>query len=245
MAIHFILIVGRNASTVNYRNAVLESGHIPIVTDTLNLLTESRLQQDALSPCLLSRIDLLILPGGGDIAPDILQDYTHQDISNPTCFSDIDRELDLVQLAYLTYFYKKQLPVIGICKGMQLINTYFGGTLLSDMPPSAKRFHAYRQYKDNYHTCQYIPLDTYTPFPNLSLLQSLYRTNRLPATINSAHHQCVDSFGRKLAMFQHCNAICEGLIHQTHPIIGLQWHPERLFYTKGSYLKLFLSLFLD
>lgn len=245
MAIHFILIVGRNASTVNYRNAVLESGHIPIVTDNLNLLTESRQQQDALSPCLLSRIELLILPGGGDIAPDILQDYTHQNIPNPTCFSDIDRELDLVQLAYLTYFYKKQLPVIGICKGMQLINTYFGGTLLSDMTPSAKRFHAYRQYKDNYHTCQYIPLDTYAPFPNLSLLQSLYRTNRLPATINSAHHQCVDAYGRELVIFQHCNAICEGLIHQTLPIIGLQWHPERLFYTKGSYLKFFLSLFLD
>lgn len=245
MAIHFILIVGRNKDTVNYRKAVLESGHIPIVTDTLNLLTESKQQQDALSPCLLSRIELLILPGGGDIAPDILQDYTHQNIPNPTCFSNIDRELDLIQLAYLTYFYKKHLPVIGICKGMQLINTYFGGTLLLDMPLSAKRFHAYQQYKDNYHTCQYIPLDTYAPFPNLSLLQSLYRTNKLPATINSAHHQCVDVCSPGLIPFQYSDTVCEGFIHQSLPIIGLQWHPERLFYTNGSYLKLFLSLFLD
>ena len=245
MAIHFILIVGRNKDTANYREAVLESGHIPIVTDSLDLLIEGKENHDALSPCLLSRIELLILPGGGDIAPDLLRKLSSQTFSDTTLFSNVDYKLDCVQLAYLKYFHQQKLPIIGICKGMQLINSYFGGTLLPDMPKSNKHLHTYLQYKDNQHSCRYASLDQIPPFPSLSLLKKLYETGKLPVQINSAHHQCIDLPGNNLFPFQHTNAVCESFIHKILPILGFQWHPERLFYTEGSYLKLFLSLFLD
>ncbi|MBQ8188713.1 MAG: gamma-glutamyl-gamma-aminobutyrate hydrolase family protein [Lachnospiraceae bacterium] len=244
MAIHFILIVGRNKETVNYREAVLESGHIPIITNTLDLLIESKENHDALSPCLLSRIELLILPGGGDIAPDLLKRISPQTISDSTLFSNIDYELDCIQLAYLKYFHQKKLPIIGICKGMQLVNSYFGGTLLPDMTKSDKHLHTYLQYKDNQHSCQYISINNFPSFSNLTLLKQLYETGKLPTQINSAHHQCLATFGNDLIPFQYADYIPEGFLHATLPIIGLQWHPERLFYENGSYLKLLLSFFL-
>ena len=111
MAIHFILIVGRANSIENYKNAVCSAGYIPVMTDSTRLLEDCLHHQDKLSKCLLSRIDLLLLPGGGDISPELLH-VPDQGSRN------IDRILDHVQFAYFNYFLQKKKPILGICKGM-------------------------------------------------------------------------------------------------------------------------------
>lgn len=235
MAIHFILIAGRADSTENYRNAAASAGYIPVVTDSTELLEKSR-QQSADS--ILSHMDLLLLPGGGDISPDLLG------MENQGSHS-IDRRLDRVQFAYFHYFLTEKKPILGICKGMQLINAALGGTLIQDMDADRVKTHAFTGSGDNRHGCTYTPAGEWEEFPSLPLLKRLYYPPSLPSTINSAHHQCVDKLAPELIAFSHADdGTIEGFIHRFLPIIGLQWHPERLFYSGGSFLKLFLDALL-
>ena len=239
MAIHFILIIGKKELTQNYRNAVSSAGYIPVITDSLEMLKECRQHHGSLSLCTLARMDLLLLPGGGDISPDLL----HVPDKGSR---GIDRRLDEVQFAYFEYFYSQKKPVIGICKGMQLINAALGGTLIQDMPKHLLNLHAYLTYQDNHHSCTYIPTEKFPDFPNLNPLQSLYQKSRLPFRINSAHHQCIDMPAKELIPFQYStDNVIEGFIHCELPILGFQWHPERLFCPDGSYLNFFLHCLLS
>lgn len=236
MAIHFILIIGRTGSTENYKNAVAGAGYIPVVTDSTELLEKCRQHP---TNSILSRMDLLLLPGGGDISPDLLH-IENQGSRN------IDRKLDRTQFAYFNYFFSEKKPILGICKGMQLINAGLGGTLIQDMDETGTKTHACIEGRDNQHNCIYTPLEELDDFPTLSLLKQLYAPDILPFRINSAHHQCVDKPGAGLIAFSHAeDGTIEAFIHRSLPIIGLQWHPERLFYSEGSYLKPFLRGLAD
>jgi putative glutamine amidotransferase len=251
MAIHFILIVGRACALANYQAAVSAAGYIPVTTDSLQLL-QTDTEADVLSHHhMLSRMDLLLLPGGGDIAPDLL----HMPDNG---FCNIDRSLDLVQFAYFDYFLSHQKPVLGICKGMQLINAALGGTLTPDMPHALQDAHACHQQLltdasatcDNRHSCRYLSpadlADIAVDFPMLPIYRQLYESGQLPTQINSAHHQCIEHPADVLCPFQYApDDVIEGFIHHLLPIIGLQWHPERLVCTDGNYLKLFLNVLLS
>lgn len=170
MAIHFILIVGRIDSTKNYKNAVSSAGYIPVITDSVKLLEESGKQH---ADSTLSRMDLLLLPGGGDISPDLLH-MENQGSRN------IERSLDCIQFAYFDYFLSQKKPILGICKGMQLINAGLGGTLIQDMDKAGTTIHACIENDDNRHSCTYKALDELESFPSLSLLKQLYASAVLP-----------------------------------------------------------------
>lgn len=239
MAIRFILIAGRKEMIGNYESAVSGAGFIPVIADSMELLEECKKNQDSICSCTLTRMDLLLLPGGGDISPDL---FSQPDLGS----RNIDRELDLLQFAYLEYFLQRKKPVLGICKGMQLLNLRFGGTILQDMPAEKQHIHAYIKDRDNRHSCTYIPLENMEAFPRMPLLKELYRTDALPSQVNSAHHQEVDVLAPELVPFQYApDSVIEGFIHRTLPIIGLQWHPERLFYPEGPRLKIFLNALLS
>lgn len=236
MAIHFILIIGKIDSTENYKNAVSGAGYIPVVADSTELLEKCRQRR---TNSVLSRMDLLLLPGGGDISPDLLH-VKNQGSRN------IDRRLDQVQFAYFDYFLSEKKPVLGICKGMQLINAGLGGTLIQDMDEDGTNIHACIEDRDNRHSCTYTPVNELKPFPSLSLLKQLYHASVLPSQINSAHHQRIDRLAPDLVAFSHAeDGTIEAFIHRSLPIIGLQWHPERLFYSGGSYLTPFLRGLAD
>lgn len=169
----------------------------------------------SLSPKAARRWDALVLPGGGDIDPALLPGRPALD---PNCH-DIDPVLDRRQLSLLDIFVQKKKPVLGICKGMQLICLFFGGGLIQHLPTAEA--HRYKEY-DQFHTTHAVPG---------SFLSALYGDT---FTVNSAHHQgiclpqtpCQSSV---LSVIQTAHdGVPEGLIHRTLPILGLQWHPERL-----------------
>ena len=189
-----IWIAGFPRLTVNYTAALAAWG--------LEAETSLPTHPDA------SPYDGLLLPGGGDMDPSFF--------GQPNCGStSIDRELDLRQLAALEAFLQAGKPVLGICRGIQLINVCFGGSLIQNLSEP----HIHRTTKgDALHPAS---------CPEGSLLARLY--GRISFTVNSAHHQALDRIGKGLTVIQTApDGVVEAVAHETLPILAVQWHPERL-----------------
>lgn len=131
----------------------------------------------------------LLLPGGGDIAG----------------------HLDATESFLIQSFVESRRPILGICRGMQELNVYFGGTLFDRIPGHQA------PHRDLIHP-------TWTEGP----LQKLFGP---VADVTSNHHQAVETLGEGLVAAQWApDGIMEALFHRTLPIIGVQWHPERQSY---------------
>ncbi len=150
----------------------------------------------------------VVLPGGGDITPAFFGERNKGS-------RNIDTELDIIQLQAVDHCIRLGIPLLGICKGMQVINVAFGGTIIQDLPDADR--HKYME-KDQYHA---------TDIAADSFLAKLYGRKMI---VNSAHHQGVGRLGKQLQAIQWCpyDGCIEALVHEKLPIIGLQWHPERL-----------------
>lgn len=187
-----ILIAGESDKTKNYENAIRHLG----------AFAKTSLHVPDTQP-----FDGLILPGGGDIDPKLFgqldQGTRH-----------FDPMLDRIQLAVLDAFIQDKKPVLGICKGMQIINIYFGGDMIQHLETSSH--HEYIE-KDQVHE---------TMAKKGSFLEKLYGEQ---FAVNSAHHQGVDCPGRGIEYIQFApDGVVEGLKHSYLPVLGVQWHPERL-----------------
>ena len=207
-----IAIAGRKPDTINYVNYIQSAAATPFVTLDINE-----------AACC----DGLLLPGGGDITPAFFGEENRGS-------RNIDTELDILQLEIFDMAMEKKLPVLGICKGIQIINVGLGGTLIQDM--ATRSYHTYDN-GDKYHS---------TVIHNFSWLFRLYGEN---AVVNSAHHQALGRLGKGLQAQQYCplDGCIEAISHQSLPIIGVQWHPERINPEKsgtdgGKILSYFISL---
>lgn len=190
-----IAIAGRQTGTANYEKYIRDGGAVPVVT----------LEDGAIAAC-----DALLLPGGGDITPAFFGEQNHGS-------RDIDTALDILQIQAFRTALERGLPVLGICKGMQIINVGLGGTILQDLDAASRARHRY-DHGDQYHSSAIEPG---------SWLYPLYGAHTL---VNSAHHQALGRLGQGLTAVQRCPAdgCVEGISHQTLPILGVQWHPERI-----------------
>lgn len=148
--------------------------------------------------------DGLLLPGGGDLEP---WQYGQEDYGS----RDLDPARDQAEWDLLDRFTAAGKPVLGICRGLQVINVFFGGTLFQDLPG-----HCAVEGADRLHRIHTLP----SPF------SVLYGAENV---VNSAHHQAADRLGSGLRAVQWTgDGVVEALCHQTLPVWGVQWHPERL-----------------
>ena len=146
--------------------------------------------------------DGLLLPGGGDLEP---WRYGQENTASRGLEPRRDRE----ELELLDWFMARKRPVLGICRGMQVINVYFGGTLAQDIPG-----HSQFGGQDRFHRVRSIP----SPL-------SVY----CGEVVNSAHHQAVDCLGSGLEAVQWApDGVVEALCHRRLSVWGVQWHPERM-----------------
>jgi putative glutamine amidotransferase len=161
------------------------------------------------------QLDGLLLQGGADVSP---QSYTEAATRHEW---PGDRVRDMYELELLHEFIEAGKPVLGVCRGCQLINVAFGGTLYQDIAtdvPTAG-VHVNEQYDQHRHPIR---------FPDGSTLVNMFPGHR-EALVNSIHHQAVKTIGRDLnieAVSAH-DGIIEAVRYRRAPfVMGVQWHPE-------------------
>ena len=157
----------------------------------------------------LNELSGIIIPGGVDIDP---RRYGKENAGSV----GIDEKLDSFEWRILERAVELEMPVLGVCRGLQLVNVFFGGTLIQDM--DQKNSHIKMGNRDRSHA---VHTETGT-----FLYQVYHKTN---LRVNSAHHQAIDVLGEKLrAIAFSDDQVLEAIEHVSLPIICVQWHPERM-----------------
>lgn len=208
-----VVIIGSPRVHQNYQAALEKAGCSAVIFPDLSYVEKHS-----------DDFDGLLLPGGGDVFCS-LNDYT----GTPVFLSD-DLRLTLEQLDALDLFYKMNKPIFGICKGMQLINLYFHGTIKE---VSNRKLHQHPK-KDIFHPADNLPGN---------FLHALFGPHML---VNSCHHQCVDSLGQNIHVTQTApDGTIEALLHLSDPVFGTQWHPERMPEISGQNALLLFRYFVS
>lgn len=199
-------------------DAVQAAGGIPVG------LSEVRSEMEAVETCAC--IDGLVVPGGPDIYPGI---YGKQ-ISPYNSLICVEKDNSDVLL--LRAVLELQKPVLGLCRGMQLVNVLLGGTLVEDIRACTE--------STILHFSPVVPvwLCTHTAKAEPgSVVASVMGTE--PFAVNSFHHQCVEAPGRSLrATAYGADGLIEAIEGSAPYVLGLQWHPEFLIHNFEKQLAL-------
>lgn len=213
-----------NTIHMDYIRAVMSAGGLPIlvpVTLDFGMLDD-----------YLNLIDGLILTGGCDINPDRYGE------KNQGLSIDICDERDHMELYLLRGAIARKIPVLGICRGMQLINTHLEGTLYQDMMA--------QHHTDIDHVNLESEIDYLSHSVKLdpeSVLSQWLSTDRF--RVNSRHHQAIKRLGNGLvAVGRSRDGIIEAIEYPELNLYGVQWHPEDLASSQKVQFKLFVS-FID
>jgi len=185
-------------------------------------------------------MDGFLFQGGSDIAPET---YGEEPIHPDKWHGDPYR--DQYELKIMDYAVSEQKPILGICRGFQLLNVYFGGTLYQDIDKqhSGSVGHKNKKaYDQLIHTIQFEPGN---------LFDSIHPIQK-ERMVNSIHHQGVKTLGADLEVVATCHE--DGMIEaffwkgsSAGKVIGVQWHPEFFHNFEGELIdaKILYRHFLD
>lgn len=216
---------GRIMSSLNYNyvKSVYNAGGIPVLIPVIASREDAANYVDA--------IDGILFSGGNDISPML---YGENPIKEVVSISD-DR--DMCEFELFKEAMDRDMPVLGICRGVQLINAASGGSLYQDIHVQLGNVLGHspgETMPDNlYHT---VKLD------KNSKLYDIF--NKEEMRVNSFHHQAVKEVAQGFkANAKSPDGIIEG-IESTEKtfVVGVQWHPEGLAEKHGEFLKLFKAL---
>lgn len=205
-----ILISTSKLTKTEYEEAVAAAGGIAMACYLPDKLKAAKMLLANFCELLAQKYDGLILSGGGDVNPRI---YSEEMKGSRR----VDDERDTIEFGLIESFMKLGKPIMGICRGFQVMNIALGGTLYQDNGDEYNKYHTSDNGTYKIHS-------TYT---KPSILQTLYGEN---FTVNSHHHQSLKKIADDLAPIQYSKdkQCVEAAVHKTYPYIGVQWHPERL-----------------
>ncbi|PID94923.1 MAG: fused gamma-glutamyl-gamma-aminobutyrate hydrolase/peptidase [Bacteroidales bacterium] len=198
----------RSTLVENYYQSVLAVGGVPIIIPVVNDL--------AMLDFIVEKLDGIILSGGGDLNSKYFGQEPIAESGESCDFRD-EYDLSLVRLAK-----DYQVPILGICRGMQVLNIAFGGDIYQDI----KTQYYGNPLDHSQKEARYIPTQRVKIHFD-SLLYSIVKEEHL--SVNSIHHQAVCNIakGFRTVAFAE-DGLCEAIEAISYPMIGVQWHPEHL-----------------
>ena len=185
-----VFLRGRAEAFANYTAALTACGLEPVASLDLSLAASC---------------DGLLVPGGADVDP---ARYGQEN----TASVGIDQDRDREELALICQFLAWEKPILGICRGHQVLNVALGGSLIQDLP-------GHRQRPDGVDEVH--PVLVEHPF-----MEALYGSAFVS---NSSHHQAIGKLGAGLSVTcRSPEGIIEGVTHEHGRVLGVQFHPERM-----------------
>jgi putative glutamine amidotransferase len=206
-----------------YLRAVQEAGGVPV-------MLPPQLSADALLT-LGERVQGLLLTGGGDIDPARFGESPH-----PTVY-DVAPSRDTLEMAALRQALDRSIPVLAICRGIQVLDVAMGGSLYQDVftDPGTEIRHSQKEPRHE-------PTHKVTLLPG-SRLAEVMGTETVE--VNSMHHQAIKGLGRDLvAVAWAPDSLIEGVegADRSRFLLGVQWHPEELVAHSEPARRLFTAL---
>jgi putative glutamine amidotransferase len=199
--------------SANYENWLLQTDSTLIITDLYPMGVKPALE-------ILRGHHALLITGGEDVFPD-----WYGMIHDTARCGEFDYYRDTLEIMMITAALQLNLPVLGICRGHQILNVALGGSLVIDIPDDIGT--------EVTHRCPGQPLDCYheVSIVSGSFLQEI--TGKMSGTVNTNHHQAVNRLADGLMISAFSN---EGLPEavewenaEGRPfLLGVQWHPERM-----------------
>ena len=189
-----------------YIRAVVEAGGVP-------LLIPPTWDERLLVLCL-DRVDGLLLTGGVDVDPALYGQEPHKALGK------VDREWDDLDVVAARLALARDMPVLGICRGVQVLNVAAGGTLVQDIASQVKGALAHQQSAPVWEPTHEV---TVAEGSRLHALLGVTAT-----AVNSFHHQAVQVVAPGFRAVAHAaDGVIEGIESELHRFaVGVQWHPE-------------------
>lgn len=195
------------AQRITYPQAVWAAGGTPILLPCAPT-TENRAE-------IISMLDGLLVPGGADVDP-ALYGEEKADVCGATFKNEDEYDMALIKEAV-----KQGKPILATCRGLQIMNVLYGGTLYQDIPsqkPSDITHSMGENYKENYH---HVTLE-----PDSHLARILGSSE---VTANTSHHQAIKDMCEGFRVVGRApDGIIEAIENEDGSIICVQWHPERM-----------------
>jgi putative glutamine amidotransferase len=206
-----------------YVQAIEAAGGLPLILP----ITDSRKEIGR----LLDLVDGLLLTGSGpDLDPKLYNETKRYR------FKVMSRERAGFELALAKQAWEREVPTLGICGGMQLLNVAAGGSLYQDLPGQLKTLIKHQQQSYATESSHWVNVESGTR------LRAIARAPRI--RVNSSHHQSVKAVGPDLVINARAtDGVIEGIEAPDHPfLVGVQWHPEFLYTSDPISRKLFTTL---
>lgn len=205
-----------------YVQAIREAGGMPILLPVLDDI--------ATIPNLLSLVEGIMLPGGGDVSPQLYGQETFVALG-------VNEETDRFEMELCRQCICANIPLLAVCRGAQIMNVALGGTLIQDIPleTNSTVSHAQAASRD---TCTHgVRVEG-----GSHLAEAMGETE---FGVNSFHHQAIKDVGDGLVIVAYCveDDIVEGVEMPDRPfVIGVQFHPEEICESVQPTAKLVRSL---
>lgn len=212
----------RIAISRSYTRAVAAAGGLPVVLDVTG--GEQMLKE------ILRLTDAVILTGGGDVDPFFIGEEPL-----PGC-GEIDPERDQCEISLARLLMSSGLPVLGICRGMQVLNIAAGGDIYQDIISQRDSLIKHAQLAPRWHPTHYINVAEGTRLASI--------TGGGKIRVNSFHHQAVRHIAPGfLVSARSADGMVEAIEHPGLPFaLGVQFHPETMWERDNLFLLLFEAL---
>jgi putative glutamine amidotransferase len=203
----------------DYHKSVAANGGIPIILPYIS----PGIALETLPLC-----DGIILSGGEDIDPNLFDQDPHFNLGPTT------PERDLAEIAIVKYALENDIPLLAICRGMQILNVALGGTLIQDIPSQVNEPIQHAQKIDRYRDTHWVTIS------KDSRLFELVGSDRV--RVNSLHHQAIGEAANDLRIVANSSDGIVEAVEYSHPTtftVGIQWHPESMASTNPAMNNLF------